>query len=227
MATSPGEIMAKFREQYEILIRWLAHRVRNICSRSGRMASLYYFVFSRKFDREHLSVLQGKQRYAHFFGFWGESSPRLRRNIHRLEKGLIMRPRRNVFAESFIAETVDLFRLASDSSVFDEGELKWACDVLREYFCAVEPTPVVKAASTHFHSIIASVRSQGKTISYSPYPHRCLPDIDLAIDELERLCTRRRSVRWYQDLAVTRESIENAVRIAALAPSACSLFVFW
>lgn len=70
------------------------------------LASIYYALFSCQFSREHKAVLAGKAAYQQSLKDIGETSVLLRRNIHRLEKGLIMQPRRDVFAENFIGETV-------------------------------------------------------------------------------------------------------------------------
>ena len=80
-----------------------------IFSSNGFLASLYFALFSRRFYGEHLAVLKGRRRYYEDLQGGGKSSPLLRRNVHRLEKGLIMKPRRSVFAEDFILETVQAF----------------------------------------------------------------------------------------------------------------------
>ena len=66
----------------------------------------YFAWFNRAFRREQTAVLAGRLQYQHHLRHAKKSSALLRRNIHRLEKGLIMRPRRAVFAEDYILETV-------------------------------------------------------------------------------------------------------------------------
>src|SRR5690606_24595895 len=65
---------------------------------NGFLSSVYYAFFSRQFQREHRAVLLGRLQYWASLAEIGESCVLLRRNIHRLEKGLIMRPRRERFA---------------------------------------------------------------------------------------------------------------------------------
>ena len=67
-------------------------------------SAVYYGVGSRRFDREHHGVLVGKNKYLS-----GSSAFLLRRGTHRLEKGLCMRPRRDIFALNYIEETAQAF----------------------------------------------------------------------------------------------------------------------
>lgn len=205
-------------------ITWFDLKLVKLCATHGRMASVYYLVFSRRFDREHLAVLQGRLSYARSLKKMGQSSPLLRRNVHRLEKGLIMRPRRSVFAESFILETVRCFKAAQVTPGFSESELRWARDVLDQYFGVVGSSPIVEAARTDYEVDGPATRAQALAAekSFSPYPASLLPDSDITFDELFALFTRRRSTRWYQDKSVPETIIHRAVAAASLAPSACN-----
>ena len=93
-----------------------------IFSSNGFLASLYYWLFSRQFYREHRAVLKGRLKYQEGLLGGGISSPLLRRNTHRLEKGLIMKPRRPVFAEGFILETVQAFNRARATPDYSVAE---------------------------------------------------------------------------------------------------------
>ena len=92
------------------LIRDLADRLDRLLlpltSRSGLVASAHYLFLSRQFRREHRAVLAGRLAYERGLKVSLRSSPLLRRNVHRLEKGLVMQPRQAVFAEDYIEETV-------------------------------------------------------------------------------------------------------------------------
>ena len=187
-----------------------------LCAGNGFLASLYYCLFSREFDREHRAVLLGRLEYAHSLRQQGSNDALLRRNVHRLEKGLIMRPRRGTFAEDYIGETVHCYAGASQAGTAD-GQLRWAGDVLGAYFGAVEPTPRIAAAQGIYAGATAS--EPGQRV---PYPHSQLPPCPINYEQLLTLFRRRRSVRWYQERAVEPELIEQAVRAATLAPSACN-----
>lgn len=205
-------------------INWLDLKLAKLCATNGRLASVYYLVFSRRFDREHLAVLQGRLSYARALKKMGQSSPLLRRNIHRLEKGLIMRPRRPVFAESFVLETVRCFKAAQVTPGFSESELRWARDVLDQYFGVTASSPIVDAARKHYEVDGPAIQAQALAAeqTFSPYPAASLPVSDVAFDDLLTLFARRRSIRWYQEKRVPDESIQKAVEAALLAPSACN-----
>jgi nitroreductase len=187
-------------------------------------AALYYFLFSRTFDREHLAVLKGRAAYFRALRQIDDTSPLLRRNVHRLEKGLIMQPRRPVFAEAFILETVRCYKRARSKQDFSQCELKWANDVLDAYFQVVDDTAVIVKARREYKSVhfdIAADRA-GQIQSFKPYPLSECPKTDISFEQLSVLFLRRRSVRWYEQKVVPLELIQKSINAAALAPSACN-----
>lgn len=116
-------------------------------------ATLYYLLVSSQFRREMIAVLQGRKVYAENLSKALASSPLLRRNVHRLEKGLIMRPRRPVFAVDYIGETVAAFEQACHFESLDAAELKWATDVLMQYFQVCGSHPVIDREKTRFLTV--------------------------------------------------------------------------
>ncbi|MEX0828043.1 MAG: nitroreductase family protein, partial [Haliea sp.] len=205
-------------------IKWMDLCLVKVCAKNGRLSSFYYLFFSRRFDREHLAVLRGRLSYEDSLREIGQSSPLLRRNIHRLEKGLIMQPRRPLFAEAFILETVRCYQAAREKPGFLEGELQWAQDVIGEYFTTVGPSPIIDAARAEYESGIpeAVVQTFDAVPPFKPYPVSSLPDIKITFVELKKLFTRRRSTRWYQNKPVPDELIQKTIEAASLAPSACN-----
>lgn len=191
----------------------------SVLKRTGISSSLYYFLFSRKFDREHKAVLSGRVNYQRTLVDIGQSSALLRRNIHRLEKGLIMRPRKKTFARDYIFETVEIYKNCVESGQLCGDELKWASDVISNYFGAVESQGIVATSKQNFLQIYSAPQNSELSI---PYIHEELPESDISYDQLYQLFKRRRSVRWFLDKAVESEKIEKAVRAASLAPSACN-----
>ena len=81
------------------------------------LCSIYYTFLSRSFGREHRAVVYGRLMYMRELKAPRASRYMLRRNTHRLEKGLVMRPRRDVFAIDFIRETVKCFGQAVEELV--------------------------------------------------------------------------------------------------------------
>tara|TARA_Y100001973_G_scaffold94750_1_gene147184 strand:+ start:3332 stop:4408 length:1077 start_codon:yes stop_codon:yes gene_type:complete len=182
------------------------------------MSAIYYLLFSREFGREQQAVLKGRIAYWRSLKNIERSSALLRRNTHRLEKGLIMRPRRPSFAADYIGETVDCFRQALTSTSIESRELKWANDVLHNYFDIVKDTPKIAKARKAWEQLNVE-RADGTSV---PYPHQQLPKSTITTDALHTLFRRRRSVRWFAERKVDREAVEQAFELASLAPSACN-----
>lgn len=224
----------------KVIPRWVVQKIRalkahadpiagKLASRSKLLTGLYY-VISSSFSNEHRAVLKGRLAYEKSLQDIGESCALIRRNTHRIEKGLIMRPRRSVFAEGFIQETVECYRNAVDSNSFAETEKKWATDVLDEYFKVVGSTAVTESAKQIYHEARAKVPDLAELeadfpspeASYKPYAYENLPETSIGYDELKQLFIRRRSVRWYQEKKVPIDIIQQAANIASFAPSACN-----
>ena len=207
----------------------LDYKVVKTASKTKISANIYY-LFNKNFTAEHQAVLKGKIAYYDSLLEVNTSCALLRRNIHRLEKGLIMKPRRNVFAERFIQETVDCYVQSMRSTHLAIPERKWATDALDEYFKVVDTTPIINSAKKTYHS---ARNEMPKTLdlalefpcengTFKPYPYRNLPSTSINFDELKNLFVRRRSVRWYIDKAVPLDLIQRAANIASFAPSACN-----
>lgn len=194
-----------------------------------KLLSGFYCIAVDSFSNEQLAVLKGRKAYYDSLENIGQTCALLRRNIHRLEKGLIMRPRRDVFAESFIYETVNCYKDATQSISLSWDEKKWATDVLDDYFGVVGSTLVTDKAKAIYieakqkitRDIDAAVLpSQG--IKFKPYIYNQLPPSDISFEDLKNLYIRRRSVRWYQERPVPMRLVQKAANIASLAPSACN-----
>jgi nitroreductase len=155
------------------------------------------------------------------------SVPLLRRNVHRLEKGLSMPDRRPVFGEKYIVETVEVFARLVASPAAEPAELRWARDVLTQYFAVVTPVPgPVADALAAFRAIPGEAAGPD---AHVPYPERDLGSkvarIGGALPDamaFQALCTARRSQRWFADRPVAPEVLETAMAAALQAPSACN-----
>ena len=185
------------------------------------------------FDREFSSVLHGQ--FAHSTDGDLDNPPArteasaftLRRNTHRLEKGLLMRPRRPVFALEYIGETVEAFATTMSADTSDPDLILWAIDVLDAYFEAVDPAPPVEAAREIYRTARAPFHRPDAPTRRIPY-HREVAPLPIGIDELAALAHRRRSVRWFEDRTVPRSCIDRALEVALQSPSASNRqpFVF-
>lgn len=218
-----------------ILGRWkrdLRQIVLRILSSSRLLSTLYYAVASSAFRRENQAVLYGKYRYYENLYDPEETQYLLRRNIHRLEKGLLMRPRRDVFATGYITETVQAYsramRKRNKGDSIPLSDLAWASDVLVEYFSVTGSHNVLEEARQLFEQVgplsveEGDIETPEELTSLTPYRRALEADPPVSYDNLYRLARRRRSVRWYQDKKVPRSTIDQAIRIAAQSPSACN-----
>jgi nitroreductase len=202
----------------------------------SRLASqLYYILLSRAFAREQQAVLYGRYKYHENANHQEDADEfsLLRRNTHRLEKGLLMQPRRDVFALGYIKETVEAYservRALQNGRSRDGNheELSWTRDVLVTYFQVTRKHPTIKQAHRVFletemeKGFDISEPERGRGDKRIPY-RRDLDEVPVNYDELRRLAFKRRSVRWFSNEKVPRESIDKALSIALEAPSACN-----
>lgn len=200
-----------------------------IASKSKSFSNAYYF-FNSEFTNEKHAVLKGRAAYHKSLLEIGSSCALLRRNIHRLEKGLIMRPRRSIFAEGFIQETVDCYKDAIKSQKLEAKEKKWATDVLDEYFKVIGSSVITDKAKCLYLSVRADLSKEMKLDSdfpsidngFKPYLYNDLSPNVIDFDDLKKLFIKRRSVRWYQNKPVPLDLVQKAANIASFAPSACN-----
>lgn len=189
------------------------------------LATAYYSLLSGKFQREERAVLQGLAKYHAELQEDNANIFLMRRNVHRLEKGLLMRPRRPVFAKDYILETVNVYRkIVAEPERSQEtslDSLRWGYDVLTEYFVAVAADPVVDHAREVFEKCPAPGGTCDQKVKRVPYK-RDLDQHPVSFDQLEQLAIKRRSVRWFEQKPVPRELLDKAFTVAGLSPSACN-----
>lgn len=204
--------------------RRLEHFLRRRSGRSQLARILYYSTVNPSFDREMRAMIEGREQFNLAQGAEGQTRSLLRRNIHRLEKGLVMRPRRSVFALDYIEETLNFFlnacSLPADSQPCRD-ELKWAEDVLTEYFSVVGSESLLDRLREKFAARAGKSGKEGGE-SFKPYPRHENESSNVGYDALKELARQRRSVRWFQDKPVPRALIEKAMDIARQSPSACN-----
>ncbi|MGO1943995.1 MAG: nitroreductase family protein [Ancrocorticia sp.] len=189
-------------------------------------ATIYSIPGLLTFNREQYAVLSGRRAYYKNMGQPRATHVELRRNVHRLEKGLIMEPRREVFAKDYILETVEFYRDATKPSevgpTLDPAEARWARDVLDAYFAAVEHTDptITKALAVYNDSAMPLMEELDRRTS--PYAHGEVGANPVSFDDLLALAKRRRSVRWFESKPVPRDLLDQAFRVAREAPTACN-----
>lgn len=204
----------------QLILTW-QNTIMPLCSASGFTSSLYFTFFSRDFYYEHKAILQAKKAYIKSGGMQGNSSALLRRNVHRLEKGLLMRPRRNVFALDYLVETINVYKKAVSSKKVSNAEVAWAESVIKAYFAVVDcQQPVIAQAHKTFNEV--AEQKAESTKERVPYQYSDKAKHDINYNEFMNLCLARRSVRWFKNKAVEQPKINQAAAAALQAPSACN-----
>lgn len=206
------------RRVYNFFMRGLA-----VLGAMNRLTStLYYIPSFLTFNREQFAVLRGRRAYYRNLGKVRKSYVELRRNIHRLEKGLLMQPRRPVFALDYIDETVEFYEQAVKGfkeKDIDTSELAWAHNVLEEYFSVVaSDNKIINTAKQRFEALSYRSDQKEKKIPYK----RGRAGVSATYDNLLQLSLHRRSVRWFLQKKVPRKLIDQALLVARQAPSACN-----
>jgi nitroreductase len=190
-----------------------------------KLAAIYYALRDEGLSREAAGVMAGKVRYRRDHCSEASTYFLLRRNTHRLEKGLIMRPRRAIFGAEYLGETVQIYCQAARNcgAAAPPAELLWARDVLREYFAVVDVRhPAVTPHWRRFSKAPSVGTTDDITNVRVPYARDLSSPAPVDFDSFLALSVRRRSVRWYLDKPVPREMVDLAISAAAQAPSACN-----
>lgn len=138
-----------------------------------------------------------------------------------------MRPRRDVFAVDYVAETLDCYVMGVRNEYgcdLSDQEYQWAHDVLEEYFAITGCHPVIDQQRERFSSLTVkrfNVHTPDRHEHCKPYV-RDVGFNAVSYEQLLALAKQRRSVRWFNGKHVPRELIEKAVCLAAQSPSACN-----
>jgi len=190
------------------------------------LSSLYYLLFSNKFKREQHAVLCGKIKHLNELNKDKSNIYTLIRNTHRLEKGLLMRPKRDVFALDYIEETVDTFAAVwNREKQQTDKQHKWFYDVLTTYFATSGENPVLTKTKKIFDATVndkGNPGSVGVSDKSTPYIRTEKKKADISFEEFYRLTKYRRSVRWFSDKKVPHDIIDKAILAANQSPSACN-----
>lgn len=211
------------RKSSQLVPSRLPVAVEKVISLSPR-ASATYLALSGRLVLEGQAVLSGQLAHAkngRTADVRGDAARyTLRRNVHRLEKGLIMRPRRAVFAGDYIGETLRVLgRVLESRRPDDDVLLQWAWDVLGEYFAACSDNEVIAQARARYAELHAKhVPTSATSKPYARGTWDGLP----SYEQMLRLALRRRSVRWFQQRPVERELVDRALEVGIQAPSACN-----
>lgn len=213
------KLIRRFFRHYHILILGIAS--------SNRFFSIiYHFIAFYTYSREqHANIRARYHYYLNINNTKTKSHPGLRRNIHRLEKGLLMRPPKRTFALNYIEETLDFHekrvqQYKENPEGLDKNEIKWATDVLTRYFKTVELNDFLSRLKKRFQSLDTICFEENEKMA--PYKRDEKNGIAFKYEDLYALSLKRRSVRWFQQKKVPRDIIDQALMVARQSPSACN-----
>lgn len=214
-------LIGRMRTAKTSLIKRMRLALMRGAAASGWRAAIYYTMFSSAFRREQKAVLSGILQYEAAAQSENGNLFLLKRNIHRLEKGLTARARRPIFALDYIAETVATYAKCARRAAepCQRADLVWAADVLDNYFHSVAAHPVIDAARAEFRAVAPQQAGAEPHAMRSPSSAALPPE---AYATLTAICAARHAVRWFQPQPVPREVIDSALRLACAAPSACN-----
>lgn len=223
MTTSSSTIKAALRP-VKRTIKWIIGTVDSSAARlaaGSRPLSNLYYALQGNFGREHRAVLHGRRRYLESLRNPSGNTSLLRRNVHRLEKGLLMRPRRLPFGLDYIKETVLAYSRAAGAGA-EINELLWARDVLEEYMSITPQHAIIDPLREVVSQTTASILHTADPHPRTPYLRSRAEQPTVSYEQLLKLAEYRRSVRWFMPDAVPRHLIDRAIEVAAYSPSACN-----
>ncbi len=181
---------------------------------SGILTSVY-FAISPSFRREQRALVHGLLKHMRDI-----KEPRplflMRRNVHRLEKGLLMPNRRKLFALKYIGETVEFYKNCLENEPKQQeisSEMAWATAVLNKYFEVVGSDSLVEKAREEYLKVRLHEEKR-----MTPYK-RGEPQSPVSYEDLLSLCYQRKSIRKFLDKPVPHDLIDKALEIANRAPS--------
>lgn len=192
-------------------------------SKNKYLSGIYYLIINNSFRREQQTVLTGKVKHIAEVRNKAGNNFQLVRNIHRIEKGLLMRPRRPVFAKDYIEETIDLFTVEWYKYDIHNTQIQWFHNVLNEYFQTCDSDKVIDKQSERFYSLFTHQKGFNDfDNSKKPYSRKTVSLSSISYENFYQLSRQRRSIRWFLDKKVQRELIDKAITAAIQAPSACN-----
>ncbi len=192
------------------------------------LSKIYYLFFSRKFNREQHSVLKGKVLHLKELKVEKANIYTLIRNTHRIEKGLLMRPRRDVFALKYIEETIDAFiNIWDEKKIEKDKQFKWFFDVLNEYFQTSGEHSLINELALRFNDKVLTYKLHTENIKneqqkFIPYSRKEQDLPNISYEDFYKLTRYRRSVRWFKNKKVPHELVDKAILAAIQSPTACN-----
>jgi nitroreductase len=190
-----------------------------------KIGRLILFSFSETFDEEFKESLLAKKIY-HEYTFQKSNIFLLRRNIHRLEKGLSSKKMKDVFGLGYIKQTVsNLIGFVNDEELNKKysEDIEWGKQVITKYFYSVKMNSMLKVLKQEFDDSIKTISKNN--LNLVPYTFEKIAKIPIiSYEQYQAVVYKRRSVRYYKNIAVENEKIEKALQLAKFSPTPCNRY---
>ena len=189
-------------------------------SRSRILTHIYFFL-TGTYYHEQRALLQGLATYHDTESSVESRKFRMIRNIHRIEKGLSIpdKKQKNTFAEKYINEVVTDVSFLWNTNV-DNKQLRWAIDVLADYFDTVDQTEIIRESEEEFNSFLNEISYTPE--NRTPFLRSEINDSPVDYEDLRTLAINRTSTRRFQQKNVPRELVDKSLEVALQSPSACN-----
>lgn len=212
------------RNRARSVFRAIDARAQIVFASSGLLTRLYSSV-QPTYVSEFEAVARGRKIYAKSTHGQGGAplEARLRRNTHRIEKGLCMPTRRPTFGRQYLGQLVDDFAKLVEQDG-NSSSIEWADGVLRSYFdwTAGQQIDWVRSARTVWSESRTGCTSAVAGERVEPYRHWERPQPVVSYEDLMALSRRRRSIRDFSHRPVSMDVVLKCIELSLQAPSACN-----
>jgi nitroreductase len=191
---------------------------------NNRLFTYFSLITSKEYFLEHQGFTRSALKYERSLRNKENNIYFIRRNVHRIEKGLTMRPLRKEFALRFILPTVQAYSSHLSCHEANKGsELQWATSVLSSYFTNTESNdPRYNKAKLEFYGLIEefNVETVNDNKELPLIYSNNITEEDRS--SFVRVLKNRKSVRWFTKKQIELSKLDLALEEASLAPSSCN-----
>ena len=155
----------------------------------------------------------------------------IRRDIHRIEKGLIMKNRRANFGQRYLNSLCNNITNVKENNDWNHLEIKWVVDVLDTYFDTVVFDSEIESCFRKIKPVLLELKQKiqfsdlnqihAAESKFKPYTRSKAVDYGI-IHDMKELFIRRRSVRDFDESLIDAGLVQEIINEAATMPSACN-----
>lgn len=178
-----------------------------------------YNIFFPSYYSEKKAVYKGIHKYYYDLNKRKNALYCLRRNLHRIEKGISHNNPKPVFGINYIEETIKAFEIEANRNK-DQKTLNWATGVLKLYFDKVDNNnKIISGCKKKFENALSdgfTYNLNYHTVADSKRNNK--PNLEF----VKKLLESRKSIRWFSNKKVEQDILIKVAELANSAPSACN-----